>query len=132
MSGVQTRGRAALEAEQADVGDLLVGGYQDEQDGLPEDLMGVDTASDDDTNAHAPPDPTDYFAAAERTYRQVIQEQEGMDQVVQLTEDARLMMHILSQGFQTAIERTLDRSLEGVQRSIATNQREAGKRTCKR
>ncbi len=49
-------------------------------------------------------------------------EQEERDEG-QLTEDAGLMMHILSQGFQTAIERTLDRRLENVQKHMDTNQR---------
>ncbi len=107
MSGVQTRGTAALEAEQAEVDNLLVGGQQIEQDELLEDLVGVDTASDDVTDARVPsPDPPDYLTAVERTYRQVMQEQEGMEQAGQLTKDAGLMMHILSQRFHTAIERT--------------------------
>ena len=105
------------------MGNLFAGRHELFEDDVPEDLLGVDTASDNDTEALIPPKPPDYITAAEPTYRQVMLEQETRDEG-QLSEDAGLMMHILSQGFQTAIERTLDKSLENVQKHMDTNQRE--------
>ncbi len=94
MSGVQTWSSAALEAEQAEVGDLLTGGHELLEDDVTEDLMGADTASDNDMEAS-------YHQTHQTMLQQrVMQEQERG--AGQLTEDAGLIMHILSQGFQTA------------------------------
>ncbi len=64
MSGVQTRGSAALEAERAEVGNLLTGGHELLEDDVTEDLKGADTASDNNMEALIPPNPPDYVAAA--------------------------------------------------------------------
>ncbi len=80
--------------------------------------MGVDTARDNDTEVLLPPnpkDPKDRYSGGTniQTSDAGARREEG-----QLIENAGLIMPILSQGFQTAIERKLDRSLPNVQKQI--------------